>query len=176
MKDIRIPTCMDCPHQFLHDGRTALIKKNVSLQPFERYCMAAKRPKQIRKSGLMKKPPSWCPKLKNPCELRVYGFVDDETRRMHTFFSDLYGKSGRPNESRYMLRFAGTTDMSPREFWRRCNDCGTELGLPTDVQMCEVVEIDDGLRPVCFYYTEHGYQIETLFKPERVQHGSKSKE
>lgn len=168
MKDIRIPTCADCACCFTHESGTTIIQNNVSLQPFAKYCTARKSPKLIRKSGMVRKVPSWCPKRKSPCDLRVYGFVNDEARRMQAFFSDIYGKASDPREYRYALRFAGSIDLTPREFWRRCNESGEDLKLPTDVKLYEVVEIDDGLRPVCFYRTERGYRIETLFKTEKV--------
>lgn len=168
MKDIRVPTCMDCSSRFTHEGRSAIIQNNVSLQPFAKYCTARKRPKLICKSGVVGKLPSWCPKRKSPCDLRVYGFVNDEARRMQAFFSEIYGKASSPREDRYAMRFKGSIDLTPREFWRRCHESGENLKLPTEVRLYEVVEIDDGLRPVCFYRTERGFRIETLFKTEKV--------
>lgn len=169
MNDIRIPTCMDCPSRLDFEERTSRILNGTCLQPFEKYCTATRHPKQIRKSSLMKKPPIWCPRLKKPCELRVYGFIDDEARRMHSFFSNLYGNEGDPRENRYAVRYEGAIDLTAREFWRRCNKCGADLELPTNVELYEVVEIDDGLKPICFYLTPHGYQQAPLFKPEKVK-------
>lgn len=176
MKDIRIPTCMDCPCRLEFAERTSRILNGTRLQPFEKYCTAARHPKLIRKSNLMKKPPSWCPRLKSPCELRVYGFIDDEARQIHSFFTNLYGNEGDPRESRCAVRFEGTIDLTAREFWRRCNKYGADLELPTDVKLYEVVEIDDGLRPVCFYHAATGYRLATHFKPERVRKCTGNKE
>lgn len=108
MKDIRIPTCMDCPSRLEFEERTGRILNGTRLQPFEKYCTATRRPKQIRKSGLLKKPPSWCPKLKDPCDLRVYGFVSEEEKQMHYFHISMFGENNTPMESRYALRYEGT--------------------------------------------------------------------
>lgn len=169
MNDIRIPTCMDCPSRLEFEERTSRILNGTRLQPFEKYCTATRRPKQIRKSGLMKKPPSWCPKLKDPCGLRVYGFASEEEKQMHYFHISMFGESNTPAESRYVLRYEGTIPLTPREFWRRCNTYGADLQLPIGVELREIVEIDDGLKPVCFYHTPRGYQQAPLFRPERVR-------
>ena len=102
--------------------------------------------------------------------------IDDEARQMHSFFTNLYGNEGDPRESRYAVRFEGTIDLTAREFWRRCNKYGADLELPTDVKLYEVVEIDDGLRPVCFYHAATGYRLATHFEPERVRKRAGNKE
>lgn len=38
-----------------------------------------------------------------------------------------------------------------------------------EVELYQVVEIDDGLKPVCFYLTPNGYQMETLVDPNKTK-------
>lgn len=63
----------------------------------------------------------------------------------------------------------GTSPLSAKEFWRKLEiERDTELlGLP--VELYSVVEIDDGLKPVCFYKTIDGYEPAPLFDRERAQ-------
>ncbi len=168
MKDLRIPTCMDCPCRLDYVGKAGQIQNGVRLQPFEKYCTAQRRPKLICKKGIMQKPPNWCPKLKKPCELRVYGFVNEEAETMHRIHREML-KTYSPAEYHYALRRTGTIPLTPREFWRRCNEYGADLELPVDVKLYEVVEIDDGLKPVCFCLTPQGYHPETLFDPKKIR-------
>ena len=168
MKDIRIPTCMDCPCRLDYEGSIGQIRDGTRMKPFERYCTATKRPKLIRKGYMIRKPPSWCPKRKDPCEVRVFGFASDEAEQIHYFHAATSGKVS-PQEHRYKPVFTGTIPLTPREFWRRCHEYGADLGLPTKVELYQVVEIDDGLKPVCFYLTPNGYQMETLFDPNKTK-------
>ena len=162
---VKLPTCSGCDAAYLHTGRTEE-RDGVLMHPYDRYCLGGKRPRRFRPSDTTRKPPKWCPRRKSPCEVRVYGFVSDDEREMHYFFARLRGER-TPNESSYGLRCQTTTKLSPKAFWRGVMEGKTakEL-LALDVALYEVVEIDDGIKPVCFYHTCKGYRVEPLFKTE----------
>ena len=75
------------------------------------------------------------------------------------------GKEIQPTGYRYAARHEATTTLSPYEFWKRCE---TEAE-PVPVTLHEVVEIDDGLKPVFFYKTTSGFKIAYGFKPAAAQ-------
>ena len=161
---LRYPSCTDCPNYFLHDGNTVMNKGGIRLHPFDRCCTALKRAHKFRKNEAKRKIPAWCPKRKSPCELRIYGFVSSEAWFAHVLFARKDRRLHSPIPSRYGLRYEGSTELAPQEFWKECCKGSLLPALPTTVKLYEVVEIDDGLMPVCFYRAEGGYRIEPLFK------------
>ena len=165
---VKMPTCFDCDAAYLHMGRMEE-RDGVLMNPHERYCTGGKRPRRFRSSDTTRKPPKWCPRRKSPCEVRVYGFVSDDERDMHYFFARLRGERS-PSENSYGLRCQTTTTLSPKAFWREllAGKTAKEL-LALDVALYEIVEIDDGIKPVCFYHTCKGYRVESLFKPKKTR-------
>lgn len=79
------------------------------------------------------------------------------------------GHAASPAGHRYALRFEGTTQLSPCEFWGRCElEPAADL-LSLQIELYEVLEIDDGLEPVYFYRTESGLVLERSFDRARAQ-------
>ena len=163
---LRYPTCSDCPNYYLHESNTALIKGGIRLQPFDRCCTALKRAHKFRKSEAKRKIPAWCPKRKIPCELRVYGFVSAEAWFTHSLFANRDKRLYSPLSAHYGLRYEGHTELTPQDFWKGRRKSSLLPALSTTVKLYEVVEIDDGLMPACFYLTENGYRLERFFKTE----------
>lgn len=170
------PTCAGCPYLYVHENNSSIIKQGTKLAPFDRCCTASKRARKFRKNEAKRKIPVWCPNFKSPCALRVYGFISPEARFTHTLFArrDKYGDS--PAVHRYGLRFEGTTENTPRVFWKLCRESTVLPTLPVRVDRYEVVEIDDGIKPVCFYLSEKGYRVESYFKTEDARKRSAMKE
>lgn len=52
------------------------------------------------------------------------------------------------------MRTQGTTELSPYEFWKRCWEEPLAEWFPFKLKQFEVLEIDNGLKPVCFYYAD----------------------
>ena len=164
MKELPHPICPLCDAHYHYEGRSAMKMHGTMMYPYECYCIAGKRARRFGGSDPKRKPPTWCPRRKSPCELRIYGFISENERLLHTLLSRDSGDATSPSERRYGLRYEGVTDLTPREFWHRWNSGDGEVALPVEVKLYEVVEIDDGLNPVCFYNSQTGYCIEPFFK------------
>ena len=80
---LRKPTCADCPHNLQYMERLPIKKKGVTMHLGERFCVAGKRARKFKRSDPKTYVPSWCPRLKAPCELRIYGFKNQREWRMH---------------------------------------------------------------------------------------------
>lgn len=68
---LRKPTCSDCPHNLQYMERLPIKKKGVTMHLGERFCVAGKRARKFKRSDPKTYVPSWCPRLKAPCELSL---------------------------------------------------------------------------------------------------------
>lgn len=134
-------------------------KKGVTMHLGERFCVAGKRARKFKRSDPKTYVPSWCPRLKAPCELRIYGFKNQREWRMHRSMRAYLGEDTSPSAFRYAVRYEGHTDLAPYEFFECCNEKSDDEILGAAVQHYDVVEIDDGIKPAFFYKTEHGYEL-----------------
>lgn len=158
---LRKPTCADCPHNLQYMERLPIKKKGVTMHLGERFCVAGKRARKFKRSDPKTYVPSWCPRLKAPCELRIYGFKNQREWRMHRSMRAYLGEDTSPSAFRYAVRYEGHTDLAPYEFFECCNVKSDDEILGAAVQHYDVVEIDDGIKPAFFYKTEHGYLIKS---------------
>lgn len=156
---LRKPTCADCPHNLQYMERLPIKKKGVTMHLGERFCVAGKRARKFKRSDPKTYVPSWCPRLKAPCELRIYGFKNQREWRMHRSMRAYLGEDTSPSAFRYAVRYEGHTDLAPYEFFECCNVKSDDEILGAAVQHYDVVEIDDGIKPAFFYKTEHGYEL-----------------
>ena len=153
------PTCGSCPHHLLCRNIEASGRNKGRMIPGERYCMACKRPRRFRRSDPKLYVPHWCPRRKSPCEVRIYCFKSMADFFLHDQLSCELGNPIRPEGRRYAVEYRLRTDLSPQEYWKRCNrESDTEL-LGTVVHRYHVVEIDDGLIPAYFYKAGDHYEI-----------------
>ena len=88
---------------------------------------------------------------------------------MHNLLSLDLGYAITPQERRYRLLDDLKTDLTPKEFWKRCNQESDATMIGFDVQRYCVVEVDDGIAPACFYKTGIGYEIVRGFDTAKVQ-------
>lgn len=141
-----------------------------------RYCGGfknKKRRKPFRKSDPAYKAPKWCPKRKEPCEYRIYGFADEQAEWMHLMFEreHMLHDLVAPSPFHYKLRTSGTTNLAPKEFYDKANNndgCSEHLSMLDDVQNGEVIEIDTGLAQYFFYCAgREDFKIAS-FDPARV--------
>ncbi len=85
---------------------------------------------------------------------------------MHAVLSNSLGRELPPKGRRYALKQESHTDLTPRQFWEQCRyESGAEP-LSVEVSLHDVVEIDDGLKPVFFYKTGQGYRMVSYFDAE----------
>lgn len=141
---LRKPTCADCPHNLQYMERLPIKKKGVTMHLGERFCVAGKRARKFKRSDPKTYVPSWCPRLKAPCELRIYGFKNQREWRMHRSMRAYLGEDTSPSAFRYAVRYEGHTDLAPYEFFECCNVKSDDEILGAAVQHYDVVEIDDG--------------------------------
>ena len=124
-----------------------------------RYCGGfpkRKRPKRFSKSDPKLKAPKWCPRRVWPPVYRIYGFVDEQSCEMdiptRNRFDPKRDQYVFVFESRYKLRLETTLPMKAGEFVETVkHGDADDLMMATDLQLGEVIEIDDGLKPYYFY-------------------------
>ena len=157
--DLKRPVCYTCPNHFQVPLGPAQSRCGITLEPGARYCMAGRRPHRFKKRDPAFLVPRWCPKRKVPSELRIYTFKSQHDFFLHEQLSEDLGHAITPQARRYAVEYELHTDLTPRESWLRCGCESDAALLGVAVHRYHVVEIDDGLCPVCFYKTEHGYEI-----------------
>ena len=166
---IPCPICAECRHYLRFSESLPKKQHGVMMRSGDRFCLGSKKARRFGKNDPKLYVPSWCPKRKTPCELRVYGFKNPGEAAMHSSLSLSLGSAISPEGRRYAVEFERTVNFTPREFW---NDCQSKsdtklLGFP--VLQYHVVEVDDGLRPVCFYKVDGGYRIARFFDTARAR-------
>jgi hypothetical protein len=81
-----------------------------------------------------------------------------------------------PQPSHYCVEHEGTTELTPRHFWEELEEHYISELLQVPVQTHWIVEIDDGLKPVCFYKTEKGCEIVPFFDTAKARANKKEEE
>ena len=160
--------CLDCPHRAIYLGSVPKKVPGAYLSFGTAYCKAGKKIRAFKRKDPKVYPPSWCPKLKEPAEYRVYAFKDTNTWYLRQLFRET-GDSYSPIGSDYAVRAEGHTDLTARSFLE-----DTESQYPSDVlgirvHEDEVVEIDDGLKPYFFHITAGGVEVLAYFRSEAAQ-------
>lgn len=152
--NIKKTRCGDCDALLQHTGQPQKIQ-GVVMHPGFRYCTGFHRPRCFRNSDPKIHVPSWCPKRLQPAALRIYSFKSDIARY-------LYNEVGGILASRYILRYAGTTTQSANEILAK--------GVPEGQHLSEgeVLELDDGIRPIFFYRKNKRLHV-TAFDKNRVE-------
>ena len=79
------------------------------------------------------------------------------------------GKDILPSAHRYAVEYELHTDLTPREFAKRCNNEPDAETIHVAVHRHYVVEIDDGIKPTFFYKTDKGYELLALFDAETAR-------
>ena len=165
---LRHPSCAGCPYD-LHFGE-AIPKKQfgVMMHCGEHFCTGGKRARRFKRSDPKIAAPQWCPKRKSPCEVRSYSLKSIRDRQMFLCLSADPNDPLYISEYRYALASSTKIELTPQEFWSRCqNEPGTEL-LDVDIPLYSVVEIDDGLAPSFFYRTVEGFRIASHFNTAKA--------
>lgn len=168
MNSVPLPSCSDCP-AFLRCEKTDLEKNGVRLEPGSCYCISGKRPRRFSSKAVRIRVPDWCPRRKKPCEIRVYDFKSANDRLMHSFLQCEFKHDINPEERRYAIAYEGHTELTPRNFWLACNKAPIKELIGQTVRWYCIVEIDDGLRPYCFYRTEKRFILLPYFRTETAR-------
>lgn len=164
------PGCAECQyHQLVGEGLFQT-----------RYCGGfpnRKRPKRFSKSDPRYKAPKWCPRRVCPPVYRIYSFADEQSWEMDILARNHFDPKRNQYisvfENHYKLRLETTLPMKAREFVeavKRGN--ADEFMIEADLQLGDVIELNDGLKPYYFYYWSWSQLIPVLsFDRTRVQKG-----
>lgn len=170
---IRRPTCAGCEHRFVYGGNFPQRRNGVMMHGGETFCLGGKKAIRFRRSDPKVHIPNWCPKQKLPHALRIYCFRNQNERMLHDMLCHSLGQELAPEARRYAVEHELTTELSAAEFWKRCDlePCGNLLQMA--VYRHQVVEIDDGIKPMCFYCAEHGYEYAPYFNTATARKNKK---
>ena len=163
------PSCIGCPHNHYHSDMVPQKKFGVMMHCGEHFCTGGKRARRFKRGDPKIHVPKWCPKRKNPCELRIYALKSKQDWWTHCSLNCDAGKHFSVSAHRYALRYEGTIELSPYEFWKEREQSPYDDLLPVAVELYEVLEIDDGLKPVFFYRDMTDFRLEPLFDAGRAR-------
>ncbi len=134
-----------------------------------RYCNGfpkKRKPKRFRSSDPKYKAPKWCPRRLSPPICRIYGFADEQSSLMDHLTRERFDPKRdhfiTPLSSRYKLRLEMPLNMKAKAFFEEVRH-GTVYDLLPDLQLGEIVEIDDGLKPYFFYYLNWSTVVPVLY-------------
>ena len=166
---LRGARCLGCP-VYLHFEKVVPEKrKGVMMRRGERFCMFEKKARRFLPSESEMTIPNWCPRRKNPCELRIYSFRSVDEAAMHHAVCSRIGSPVEPSCYQCALAYELHTELTPLEFWIQCAEKSDAELLGAAVHLYHVVEIDDGVKPVFFYKTMKGYRVMVSFHAEQAR-------
>ena len=172
-KSPRKPTCFNCPHN-LHYNDT-IPKKAVGgmMHMGEQFCTGGKKARRFKRSDPKITVPGWCPRRKNPCELRIYAIKNAGEWWLYDSLKHDLGRMPSPDGFRYALTQELPTELSPWEFWKRLECEPYQDILDVSLEPYSVVEIDDGLKPAFFVYADGGFTLLYSFNTEKARKNKK---
>lgn len=143
------PVCGECP-DVCHEG-------------VSKFCCGFpnRAPRRFRSSDPTICVPKWCPKCIAPIA-RIYEIKDDQSFITHTMLRDMrdYGaqKYVEPYRHHYILRneIKLPSYMTAKRFYESTQSDGIcSILSEVNIELCSVIEIDDGLKPYRFYVFGH---------------------
>lgn len=167
---LRQPTCHDCASRFQYDGSLPMKKHGVNMRPGEVFCTFEKKARRFQKNDPRVHVPQWCPKRLKVRKLRIYGFKDAGEWMLHERLCRDLGKDLSPEGFRYAVEHEMDTELTTKEFLERSlNETDAELLNGVTLTRYQVLEINDGLRPVFLYKTDAGYRYEPYFDAKAAE-------
>lgn len=143
------PGCWECPAHAV-----------AGKFPVEtRYCMAKSRAgRRMRASDPVKKPPKWCPKRLKQKICRIYRLRGEGERALERLraeradFSTTAGYSAMPHRYASSPVLEMQISLTARQMYEQLNEVGADEILEGfKVELGDIVELDDGLRPYAFF-------------------------
>lgn len=159
---IHKPRCATCPYYEIHSEPVPRKVKGAFLQVGSRYCFGGKKIRVFKRSDPKVYVPSWCPRRKVPAEMRIYCYKDANAWYLNFLFEQ-DGARRSPHGYEYAVRYEYTTELTAKGFYELTGQklISDILGFP--VRTNEVIEIDDGLKPYCFFVHEYGIELLAYF-------------
>ncbi len=169
MKEIQFRqyNCSECPN----------LKRVGFLDSETLYCTAGKKARRLPKAGIRRKVADWCPKKITPPRCRIFGFKNEEQESLD-FFTNKDGSCivkgfAFPISHRYKVRCKYPLDMTAKQFVSMLEEKSVyDIFSETELNLGEVIEIDDGLKPYYFYFSYQSkiYPVQ-LFMLEKTEEG-----
>lgn len=176
MKKPTQTTCADCSFYAQNHWTATLECGGLLLQPGCRACLGGRRPRRFRSGDPKVALPAWCPRRKNPCDVRIYELKSSHDWFLHHALSTQLGHAITPAAHRYGLAATLQTELTALAFWKRAMPPSVASPLPVPIALYGVVEIDDGIHPVFFYQTAEGLELLSDFDAETAKHNTVSTE
>lgn len=169
----RKPICAECPHNLHYSDSIPKRTMGVMMHLGERFCTGGKKARRFKREDPKIYVPSWCPKRKKPCELRIYVFKSADRWWLHETLEQKLGHSLNPEGFDYALTQKLTTELAPWEFWKRLEQNSYQELLNVSLESHSVVEIDDGLKPVSFCYRDGTFVMVPFFDADTARKNKK---
>lgn len=167
---LRQPTCHDCASRYVYEGSLPMKKNGVNMHYGEVFCTYEKKARRFQKRDPKVRVPQWCPRLLKKRKLRIYGFKDAGSWMLHERLCSDLGHDFSPEGFRYAVEHETETELTAKEFLER-SLTETDAALLDGITLTryQVLEIDDGLRPVYLYKTDAGYRYEPHFNAKAAE-------
>lgn len=167
---LREPTCYGCPSRLLYEGNFPVKKQGINMKPGESYCTYERKARRFMKRDPVTRVPAWCPKRLTRRKMRIYGFKDVGEWLLHERLCCDLGRDLSPEGRHYAVEQEMDTDLTAKEFLERSvSETDAQLLSGVTLSKYQVLEIDDGLQPVFFYKTAHGYVYEPFFNAKAAE-------
>jgi len=153
MRTLSNTHCTDCPAYYQHVMAAPEELRGKTLRYGDRVCTHGKKVRRFGERDPKVQVPGWCPRRISPPVLRIYDFRSANDWACQTILKL------SPLAHRYCVTFEGTIELSAKAFWNQCSKDRYGSQLPIPVPLSGIVEIDDGIQPVCFYHTDRGYEL-----------------
>ena len=153
MRTLSNTHCANCPAYYQHIMAAPEELRGKMLHYGDRVCTHGKKVRRFGKRDPKVQVPDWCPRRISPPRLRIYDFRSTYDWAFQTILKL------SPLAHRYCVLYEGTIELSAKTFWSQCNKDRYGNPLPIHVPLSGIVEIDDGIQPVCFYRTDKGYEL-----------------
>ena len=119
MNTLKRPTCAGCPHELYYNDTVPQKQYGVMMHMGERFCTGGKKARRFKRSDPKVYAPDWCPRRKNPCEVRVYSLKNDDEWLLHSMLSHNLGHVISPAGYRYALEHETHSALTPQKFWKQ---------------------------------------------------------
>lgn len=169
----RKPTCAGCPHDFLYSNSIPKRAMGVMMHQGERFCTGGKKARRFKRGDPKIHVPSWCPRRKIPCELRIYVYKSANSWYLHRLLERDLGRCLPLDGRECALARELTTELSPRDFWKGLEQRSYQEILDVSLEPDSVVEIDDGLKPAFFRYRDGNFEMNPFFDADTARKNKK---
>ena len=159
---IHKPRCLSCEYYGVHNESVPKKVAGAFLRVGCRYCSGGKKIRVFKRSDPKVYIPSWCPRRKEPAEMRIYCYKDANAWYLNFLFEQ-DGARRFPSGHNYAVRHECSTVLTAKGFYELTEQQLISDILGFSVWTNEVIEIDDGLKPYFFLVHEYGIEVLAYF-------------